>query len=86
MHPATVRIKVLIIVIVFFFGEILMIHPRSRLGFLLIKVRVGIRLLAISVRGLQVRLVVQVLEHLNRDLNHLSCVRNDIDNWLGLLG
>lgn len=63
-----------------------MIQPRSRLGFLLIKVRVGIRLLAISVRGLQVRLVVQVLEHLNRDLHHLSCVRNDIDNWLGLLG
>jgi hypothetical protein len=53
---------------------------------LLIKVRVGIRLLAISLRGLQVRLVIQVLVHLSRDLHHLSWVRNDIDDGVVLLG
>jgi hypothetical protein len=86
LHPATIRIEVLIIVIVFFFSKILVVQPRCRLGFLLIKVGVGIRLLAISVRGLQVGLVVKVLEHLSRDLHHLSCVRNDIDDGLLLLG
>jgi hypothetical protein len=86
LHPTTVRIEVLIIVIIFFFSKILMIQPRRRLGFLLIKVRVGIRLLAICVRGLQVRLVVKVLEHLSRDLHHLSRVRNDIDDGLVLRG
>ena len=86
LHPATVRIEVLIIVIVLFFSEILVIQPRCRLGFLLIEVGVGIRLLAISVRGLQVRLVVKVLKHLSRDLHHLSRVRNDIDDGLVLRG
>jgi hypothetical protein len=86
LHPATVRIEVLIIVIVFFFCEIMVIQPRCRLGFLLIKVRVGIRLLGIGCGGLQVRLVVQILEHLSWDLHHLSCVRDDIDDGLVLLG
>jgi len=86
LYPATVRIKVLIIVIVLFFGKILVIQPRCRLCFLLIEVRVGIGLLGIGVRGLQVRFVVQVLEHLSRDLHHLSCVRNDIDDGFLLLG
>jgi len=30
--------------------------------------------------------MVQILEHLSWDLHHLSCVRNDIDDGLVLLG